>query len=129
MLNPFPDLLALGFVAPTLLRLAVAVALFYLAYKQYARRQEIAALRPSVGASLTWGAIVFNTLAGLMLVVGYYTQVAALLVVLGEAYGLWANKRYPSVVILPNSAVILLIVIALSLLLSGAGAFAQDLPL
>ena len=103
--------------------------LFYLAYQQYARRKEIAALRPSIGASFTLAAIVFNTLVGLTLVFGYYTQIGALLALLGQAYGLWANKRYPSVVILPNSTVILLIVMALSLLLSGAGAFAQDLPL
>ena len=129
MLTPFPDLLVLGFFAPTLLRIAVAVVLLYLAYQQYMRKQEIIALRSSFGTSLSWAAIIFNIVVALMLLFGYYTQVAALLVVASQAYGLWANKRYPSVVIVPNSTVVLLIIISLSLLISGGGAFAQDLRL
>ncbi len=128
MLNIFPGLL-IPFLAPTLLRVAAAAVLLYLAYQQYKRRKEIAALRPSTGEVFTWGAVAFNTALGAILLFGLYTQGAALLAALGQFYGLWLNKKYPSVVILPNSTVILLIVILLSLVLSGAGAFAQDLPL
>lgn len=128
MLNVFPGLL-LPFLAPTLLRVAAAVVLLYLAYQQYTHRKKIAALRPTIGETFTWAAVAFSTATGAMLLFGFYTQVAALLAALGQMYGLWMNKRYPSVVILPNSTVILFIIVLLSLVLSGAGAFARDLPL
>jgi uncharacterized membrane protein YphA (DoxX/SURF4 family) len=126
MFNPFPELLV-PFLAPTLLRIAVAMALFYLAYQQYARRGEIAQLKfPFIGKSSAWPGVVVNTLVGFMFLFGYYTQVAALVAIVMGALGLWANKRYPSVVILSNSTIILIMVIALSLFISGAGLFAQD---
>lgn len=128
MLSDFPALLY-PFLAPTVLRTAVALVLFYLAYKQFARRQEIAVLRPQMGKLFTWLAVFFNVVLGSMLLFGYHTQVAAMLASLGQLYGLWANKRWPSVVILSNAAVVLTIVILISLIISGPGAFARDLPL
>jgi len=132
MLNPFPQLLDFAFFAPLLLRVAVAVVLFYVAYQQYRNRDKIAKLPlPIVGRNSWWCAvsIIFHTVVGALLLFGYYTQIAALLAIVGCIKGLWLNHRHPSVVILPNSAVILLLVICLSLLLTGAGALAIDLPL
>src|SRR5690349_12653183 len=113
MLNTFPQLLVLGFFAPTLLRLCVAVAFLYVAYKQYKRRNEIAHLHfPIVGKGewIPWLAILFHGVLGLMLLLGYHTQIAALLGALGLLKGLWLNRRYSAVVVLPNSAVIILFV-------------------
>ena len=132
MLNSFPQLLVFSFFAPTLLRVAVALFFFYIAYKQYGRRHEIARLRfPIVGRGV-WIALLavgFHTAIGAMLFFGYYTQVGALLGSVGLLKGWWLNKRYPSVVILPNSAILALLALCLSLLLTGAGALAVDLPL
>ena len=132
MLNPFPDLLVFSFFAPTLLRIAAAFALFYIAYQQYHRRSETKQLRlPIVGRNSWWyvASITFHTILGVLLLFGFYTQIAALLATAGNLKGLWLNHRHPSVVILSDSAVVLLTVICLSLLLTGAGALAIDLPL
>jgi len=132
MLNPFPDLLVLGFFAPTLVRIAAGCAFLYLARMQYNRREEIKQLDlPFVGKNSWWYAAsaTANAAIGTLLVFGVYTQFAALLATVGLFKGLWLNRRHPSVVILPNSTVLILIAICLSLLLSGAGAFAFDLPL
>lgn len=128
MPSDFPALLY-PFLAPTLLRAAAALVLFYLAYRQFARRTEIAALRPALGKVFTWLSVFFNVVLGSMLLFGYHTQVAAMLASLGQLYGLWANRRWPSVVILSNAAVVLTIVILISLIVSGPGAFGRDLPL
>lgn len=116
--------------APTLLRLALACALFYVAYMQYHHRRQISAMQfPLVGHNFVAPAIAFHVLVGAMLLFGYYTQIAALLAIVGFTKGVWLNKRYPSVAFLPNSTVYVLIVGAVSLLFTGAGAFAFDIPL
>lgn len=132
MLNPFPQLLVFSFFAPTLLRAAAAFALFYVAYMQYRRRDEISRLHlPIVGKNSWWYAVsaAFNLGVGAMLLFGYYTQIAALVAIIAHLKGLWLNHRHPSVVILPDSTVILFLVICLSLLLTGAGAWAFDVHL
>jgi uncharacterized membrane protein YphA (DoxX/SURF4 family) len=133
MLNPFPELLYVSqFFAPTLLRVAVGVTFFYLAYTQYRRRDEIAELElPIFGRNSWWYvlSIIFNMVVGAMLFFGFYTQIAALLGMVGCLKGLWLNRRHPEVVILSNGTVVLLVVILFSLFLTGAGAFAFDLPL
>lgn len=115
-----------AFFAPTLLRVAVAGMLFYLAHQQWQRRSEITRARSTAFPTLS---IIFNVIVGVALSVGYYTQIASLLAIVGFCIGLWLNRRHPHIVILSNTTVILLIVISFSLLLSGAGAFAYDLPL
>ena len=126
MLNVFPSLLDYTFFAPTLLRLTVAIVLFYLAYKQWIHRSEIAKLRSKGFPAIS---IVFNLLVGVALFVGYYTQPAALCAIAGFCVGLWANRRYRQIVIIPNSTVVVLIIISITILFTGAGAFAFDLPL
>jgi len=132
MLNPFPDLLALGFFAPTIVRVVAGAFFLYVAYMQYQRRDEISKLNFPIigqGAQFAWLAVAFHAVVGAMLFFGYYTQIAALLGAIGLLKGLWLNRRFPSMVILPRSTILILIAICLSLLLSGAGAFAFDLPL
>jgi len=125
MLSVFPDLLY-PFFAPTLLRVVVACFFFYVAYQQYARRQEIAAVQFSAFVPL---AIIFHLLVGAMFLFGYYTQVAAMVAIAGLVVGWWLNRKHPSVVILPNSTVFLLIAVCASFILSGPGAWGRDLPL
>jgi uncharacterized membrane protein YphA (DoxX/SURF4 family) len=126
MLNTFPNLLTYGFFAPTILRIAVSVALFYLAYHQWQRRVEISHIRSAVFPIVS---IIFNGLVGIGLLLGYHLQIASLFAIIGFGIGLWMNRRYSQVVILQNVTVLLLITMCLSLLISGAGAFAMDLPL
>lgn len=106
--------------------------MFYIAYTQYQRRSEIKQLDLPIFGKNSWWFVVsalVNAVLGAMLLFGYYTQIAAILAVIVHLRGLWFNHRFPSVVILPDAAVILFIIICLSLLLSGAGAMAFDVRL
>ncbi len=132
MLNTFPDLLALGFFAPTLLRIAASLAFLFGAHIQYKRLAELEKISfPIVGAGawIIWLSIIAHAAIGAMLFFGYYTQIAALLGIAGSIKGLIYAKRYPRVFALCRADYFFVLVICLSLLVSGAGAFAFDLPL
>jgi putative oxidoreductase len=134
MLNPFPDLLVYSLLAPFILRVAAGLVfldLGILAFKNEKKRwiDSLAALKipnPEVSAKILGG---IEILGGLALVAGFYTQVAALILailVFCEAY-----IEYKQPLILKRNFVFYLMLLAmtLSLLFSGAGAFAFDLPL
>ncbi len=132
MLNPFPDLLGYVFYAPTMLRIAVALAFFFGAYIQYKRLGELSRISfPLVGGGvwIIWLSIIAHAVIGLMLFVGYYTQIAAILGALGGIKGIVYAKKYPRLFALCRAEYFFIVVICLSLLLSGAGAFAYDLHL
>ncbi|MBP9711246.1 MAG: hypothetical protein KBD50_03270 [Candidatus Pacebacteria bacterium] len=118
MLNPFPDLLWLGFFAPTVLRLAAAAVLLIGAYAHYT----------SKGSNSTALAAAHALLGG-MLFFGWYTQYAALIGIVGIVACYVLPKKLLNVDPLPWATSLLLFAIFLSLLVSGAGAFAFDLPL
>lgn len=134
MLNPFPELLTYGLLSPFILRVVVGfifVNLGLLAFKGEKERWivSLATLNipnPKIAVKI-FGAIEF--VGGAMLLLGAYTQVAALFLALltfAEAY-----VEYKDPAILKRNFVfyVLILAITLSLLFSGAGAFAIDLPL
>lgn len=132
MLNPFPDLLALGFFAPTILRIAAGVLFLYAARYHWEHRARIGTIRfPIIGRGswIAWAAILFHLVIGLMLVFGYYTQYAAILGSIGAFKGILFGKSYSEAFMFSRSTYVLLVAISLSLLISGAGAFAIDWPL
>ena len=132
MLNPFPSLFFLSFFAPTILRVAAACVMAYIAYTHILNREAIAKTHfPLIGAGawVAWVSIIVEILVGASLFFGYGTQYAAILLALiALKYMVWAGK-YPKYFIYSRSTAFLLLVIALSLLLTGAGAMAMDLPL
>lgn len=129
MLTPFPDLLTYGAYAPTILRVVLALALFYIAYQQIKHRGKIAELKLPVSNAFASLSAILHAVVGLMVLVGYYTQWAVIIVAVALITGLWLNRRYPSVVILSNGTIVVLLAVCLSLLITGAGAYAFDLPL
>lgn len=134
MLNPFPDLLVYSLLAPFILRVVVGlifVNLGILAFKNEKKRwvtslSTLQIPKPEVAVKIL-GAI--EMIGGFMLLVGAYTQIAAL--VLGLLTFAEAYVEYKDPTILKRNFVFysLVLAILLSLLLSGAGAFAIDLPL
>lgn len=132
MLNPFPELLFLGFFAPTLLRVAAAVLFFYYAYTHFHNKEALSRTRFPVfgaGAWIIWFSIVVEVAVAAGLLFGYGTQLAALLGALIGLKGMvWAGK-FPTYFVLSRGASFLLLVICLSLMVTGAGALAMDLPL
>lgn len=132
MLNPFPELLDLRFFAPTLIRLAAAGVLLFAAFCTWKRRKQIAETGFPIIGKVTWVAPIsalFHAVLAFMLGAGYYTQIAAILGGLGAIKSFFLAKRYPALVPLSRPATVLLFFMLLSLLISGAGALAFDLPL
>jgi len=132
MLNTFPELLTYGFFAPTILRLAVALAFFYSAYYVFVHRKDIARHSfPLVGQAgwLGGASAVLNAVVGGMLGVGYYTQIASLLGIAAAVKGFLFVRRYPDLLPFSRATYLLIIAILLSLLLSGAGLWAIDIRL
>lgn len=114
MLSIFPEILFLAPFAALVLRLSLAVMLTLVAWAHVSRPETL----PRI-----WAVIEIATAAAL--VVGAWTQVAALLAV----PWLFASLFLRSMRVFPKSTVVLALVIALSLVVTGPGAFALDLPL
>lgn len=136
VLNPFPGILAVGMwgYPQTLLRIAVALVFLYVAYEQYQRRDAMAKIPfPIIGTvfgmGVVWFAIIVELLIGGALIAGYYTQIAAIFGALAAAKYFIFGNRWPTVAPISRGTSFLLFIILISLFLSGAGAFAYDLPL
>jgi putative oxidoreductase len=133
-LNPFPELLSFSLLAPFFLRIVLGMVFLNLGYLKFrAEKQtwasffDLTALKPAM-FWVSFFALV-EILGGLMLIVGFYTQIVALAFAVITLVELYVENREP--VLLNRNFVfyLLLFVISLSLLFSGAGAFAVDLPL
>ena len=134
MLNVFPDLLNYSLLAPFILRLVIGVIfldLGMLKFKSEKQRWlasfETLGLRPTTLFVPLYGLL--QIVGGLMLIAGLWTQVAALAFVIftgAELYIEWSARE-----VLKRDMVfyLLVFVISLSLLLTGAGAYAIDIPL
>jgi uncharacterized membrane protein YphA (DoxX/SURF4 family) len=114
MLSLFPQLLFLAPLASTLIRVALAILLIY------------EGLRLVSGSDI--GRRMFSVVhfaLGVALFVGAWTQLAALC-----AAALWAATYFVrSWTSYPRSTIALAVVMSVALVVSGAGAFAFDLPL
>lgn len=136
MLNPFPDLLVLGFFAPTVLRVAIACVFACIAWRTWSKADHLGRVAlPFIGAR-AWAPYLAGsaeTLLAFMFLVGWYTQIAALIGILGTikyvCYKLWWPRMLEEYYPMAPWTVFLMSAICLSLLLSGAGALALDLPL
>ncbi|MDE1924889.1 MAG: DoxX family membrane protein [Patescibacteria group bacterium] len=133
MLNPFPQLFVYGFFAPTLLRIAAAGVFFYLAYWHFKTKKEVAheltVLSHEMAVWIIGLYMLIELAVGAGLFLGFWTQVDALLGFIISIKVLLLKRSMHAMAPLSRTAYVLLAVICLSLLASGAGAFAIDLPL
>ncbi len=133
MLNPFPELLVYGILAPFIIRVALGSALLYLGIEHYRGRVAIAELLNPLMGKLARGAGgglgLIEVLCGVALIVGAWTQVAALLACALTLKPLLLRAHLRGLSPYSPGMYMLLFVMALSLLVSGAGAFAFDIPL
>ena len=132
MLNTFPHLLVLGFFAPMLLRVAVACLFFCAAYAAHKNRAAVARLRFPVIGTASWAgnftALVYAVI-GLMLFFGGYTQIAAIAGAVAAFKAIVLGKNFDALFPYSRSTYVFVLIICLSLIISGAGALALDLPL
>src|SRR3989344_193515 len=134
MLNVFPELLTYQLLAPLILRVALGLLFLSLGYLELTKEQrrwerifETIHFKPSRFWVKTFGLV--EIVGGLLLIAGLLTQVAALVftvISLAECY-----IEYRAPVVLKRNIVFygLILVISLSLLFTGAGFWALDLPL
>lgn len=134
MLNTFPDLLTYSLLAPLILRLVagfIFINLGFLAFKNEKDRwlASLSALKipgPKIALKIL-GSI--EIIGGAMLILGFYTQITALILALLTFAETYIEYKEPEFLKRNLVFYVMLLSILLSLLFSGAGAFALDLPL
>ena len=132
MLSLFPQLLFLTPLAPTILRLSVGVIFVLMAWDFFERREELGRLHYIVLGKGEWIPIISALVAAIIgagLIGGIYTQASALLGALFALKALVWRRRYATFFVHSATTDWLLLVICVSLIFTGAGAFAFDLPL
>ena len=121
MLSIFPFLLSYQELSPLLIRIVLGLTLAYFGYRKIKGRGQ-----SSGSNSVLYGAV--EILISIFLVIGLYTQLAALInaIILIKLAFKARNKQ-----LLTDGVnyYILLLVMAISLMVTGAGWWAFDLPL
>ena len=133
MLNPFPDLLSLSFFAPFLLRVGLGSLLFLFGFIRLSGKRETYLERfmdrwPRSGKIRLFSLGGTEIIVGFLFIVGFYTQIAALISIAMALTLLFIKKTR---MLTGNSKLLyfLIFIVSLSLLISGAGALAFDVPL
>lgn len=133
MLNVFPELLFLSFFAPFVLRMFLGFVLLSSSLDRLYRRRDVFERlflkhSPLNGKTMLWVFGIFEFVFGLGLLVGIYVQIIAVGIILfsiaaifGKNTALWFGSN--------RLVYLFMLGVSLSLLLSGAGALAFDLPL
>lgn len=132
MLSLFPQLFFLSPFVPTLLRISAGLAFLLIAWNHYGRRHDLAAERFILVGGGMWIPVIaalVELLVAAGLILGVYTQAIAIAAALLALKQYVWRKRYPHFFPLPRSSSALLFVMCLSLIITGAGALALDLPL
>ena len=134
MLSIFPELLTFGLIAPLLLRV-VAGALFAISGWEALVSKRVekhdcfqnAGFRPVVFWLYLVGVV--ELVGGALLVLGLFTQPAALALLIVTIGAILLKFKNPKLLSEPTAYYVLLFAILASLIFSGAGFFAFDLPL
>jgi uncharacterized membrane protein YphA (DoxX/SURF4 family) len=121
-LSLLPSLLPYGQVSPLIIRVVLGITLAYFGYEKIKGRG-----RSSGSNSVVYGAV--EIFIALFLVIGLFTQLAALLNGVILVIKLGAKARERKLLSDGINYYILLLAMAISLLFTGAGLFAFDLPL
>jgi len=134
MLNPFPELLAYSLMGPFILRVVLGVIFLDLGILKFRSEKmrwiaSFQAMHLSPADILVSIYATLEVVGALMLGFGLYTQIAALAFIIFTALEFYIEYKDAS--ILKRNIVFYLLVLAISvsLLLTGAGAFAFDIPL
>lgn len=119
MLSLFPSFLTYGQLGPFLLRLTLGAILLYWAYGRIRRREN--------GKTTAYGVV--EAAVGVLLVIGLFTQLAALIALVVFLVELIKKARTKAFFTAGVNYYFILLIISLSILVLGPGAFAFDLPL
>lgn len=127
ILNPLPELLSYSFIAPLLLRAVIGAyfleQFFTIIYTKHVIKENLKI--KNVFKYL----IGIKTISALSLVVGFYTQIAVLILVALTVIDMLMEYKAKKLKKMKLQFYILILTILLSLLVTGAGFLAIDLPL
>lgn len=127
ILNPLPELLSYSFVAPLFLRIVISVYFLKqfstIVYTKYFTKED---LRVKNTFKVLIG---IKTISALALLVGFYTQIAVLILIILTAVDMFMEHQTKKLKKIKLQFYIFILVILLSLLVTGAGFFSIDLPL
>lgn len=134
MLNPFPELLMYSFFGPLILRVVLSLIFIDLGFLKFRGEKErwlasfeALGLRPTdLFVPLYAG---LQIMGGLLLLFGLWTQVAALVFIVSTGSELYVEWQARDILKRDMVFYLLVFVVSLSLLLTGAGAYAIDIPL
>ena len=133
MLNVFQSLLTFQLAAPFILRVTIGLIFLKFGYQTLKNRREKAefveglGLKP--GSLFVWILGILEIIAGGFLLIGFLTQTAALFAALTSLTAMILKKKHASSTKCSGGFLILIILISISLLFTGAGFLAIDLPL
>ncbi len=122
MLNTFPDLLMLSFIAPLILRVFVGSYFVKQAWIELIKYKKRKTNSPKPLRIL-------GALLGILLIFGVFTQITSLFLILIVIFNLISRIRNNKLKEVKLDFYILILGILLSLIFSGAGFLAFDLPL
>ncbi|MEZ4103857.1 MAG: hypothetical protein R3B60_01065 [Candidatus Paceibacterota bacterium] len=132
MLNLFP-IQFLSLFAYFILRIITGFILLSLSKKHFIYRQELISIIKlpvfPFGKFSTFLLIITEFIISCSLVLGVYTQIGALLLVILSLKMLVFNKYFKHHTIPSKTTYLLLAAIGISLFITGAGVFAFDLPI
>jgi uncharacterized membrane protein YphA (DoxX/SURF4 family) len=137
MLNIFPDLLFLQLLAPFMLRVALGAMFVWIGYSYFFKDREAVFAQlenkwPKLAIPCLIGGGVFEIITGGFLIAGLFTQATAIagaLIAIDALFVKFLYKDLDKLVKYNKMFYILILVTSLSLIFSGAGIFAIDLPL
>ncbi len=134
--NLFPTMF-LALIAHTVLRVMFGLVFFALGYKHLTRDRAalagaITACAPRLSPAASWFAIyvgLVELVLAFMFIFGAYTQVAALVSIAFCLKMLMFARRFPPPLMPSRAFFFLALGVSISLFITGAGAFALDIPL
>lgn len=134
MLNTFPELLNYSILAPTLLRLVLAFVLITIGIDTITKKKILflayfESKAYPLAKLLPWKFGIAEIILGLFFLFGFFTQIASLIAIYILFCLFYIENRAEKILPHNSTFYLIMIVIAISLLFLGAGAFAVDLPL
>ena len=134
MLNPFPELLSFSLLGPFVLRVVLGLIFIDLGILKFRGEKarwlasfETLNIHPADLMLAIYALL--QIVGGVFLIAGFWTQVAALVLAVFSGIELGIEWRAREVLKRDLVFYLLLFVISVSLLFTGAGAFAFDIPL
>jgi len=133
-LNPFPDLLVLSLFSPFILRIFIGLLFINLGFLKLTKEKQrwvasFEALRIKKASYLVGVAGTLEFVGGFFLLLGFYTQIVALVFLIITFLEIFAEKRESTLLTRDIFFYIMIFVVLVSLMLTGAGLFALDMPL